>query len=127
MTKIPVGKTIAYAYGFTFGNFLTVLGLSWVPLVIMSVVAYFTIPAYFEGLQTMLTTGDTGALLAGFGLMSLFFVVMLVSFIMVYVAIARQALGLRSGPAFFYFSLDAAFWRLLLGFLLSFLIIGGLM
>jgi len=33
MTKIPVGKTIAYAYGFTFGHFLTVLGLAWVPLV----------------------------------------------------------------------------------------------
>ena len=119
MTKIPVGKTIAYAYGFTFGNFLTVLGLSWVPLAIMAVAAYFALPAYFEGLRAALATGDPTRVYSGFGSMFLFGIVALMGFIMIYVGVARQALGLRTGPALFYFSLDAAFWRLLGAYLLA--------
>lgn len=122
MAKIPVGKTIAYAYGFTFGNFLTVLGLSWAPLALMAVAAYFTLPAYFSGMQAMLTTGDPSGLVTSSGLMVLFGIVAFAGFIMIYVGIARQALGLRNGPAFYYFSLDAAFWRLLLAYLLTIVI-----
>jgi hypothetical protein len=126
MTKIPVGKTLAYAYGFTFGNFLTVLGLCWVPLAITAAAAIVAFPTYVAGVQAMLTTGDPSGLVSGGGLMFLFFVVGFASFIMIYVAIARQALGLRSGPAFYYFSLDAAFWRLFLAYLLTIVIaIGG--
>jgi len=119
MGKIPVGKTIAYAYGFTFGNFLTVLGLSWFPLVLMALAAYLALPTYFAGVQAVLISGDPSGLVTGGGLMFLFGIVVFAGFIMIYVAIARQALGLRSGPAFFYFSLDAAFWRLLLAYLLT--------
>lgn len=122
MTKIPVGKTIAYAYGFTFGNFLTVLGLSWAPLAVMAVVAFFALPAYFTGMAAIVTTGDPSAFFAASGLMFLLFVAAFAGFIMIYVAIARQALGLRTGPAFFYFSLDAAFWRLLLAYLVAIVI-----
>jgi len=126
MAKIPVGKTIAYAYGFTFGNFLTVLGLSWVPLVLTAVVAYVTLPTYFAGMQAALTSGDPSGIVTGGGLMLLLNIVAFAAFIMIYVGIARQALGLRSGPAYYYFSVDAAFWRLLLAYLLTILIgIGG--
>jgi hypothetical protein len=122
MTKIPVGKTIAYAYGFTFGNFLTVLGLSWAPLAVMAVIAFFALPAYFNGMAAIVTTGDPSAFFGAAGLMFVLFVASFAGFIMIYVAIARQALGLRTGPAFFYFSLDAAFWRLLLAYLVTMVI-----
>jgi hypothetical protein len=39
MAKIPVRKTIAYAYGFTFGNLLMVLGLSWAAAMIAMIVS----------------------------------------------------------------------------------------
>ncbi len=122
MAKIPVGRTIAYAYGFTFGNFLTVLGLSWVPLALMAAAGILALPTYLAGVQAVLTNGDVSGLVTGGGLMFLFGIVVFAGFIMIYVAIARQALGLRSGPAFFYFSLDAAFWRLLLAYLLTIVI-----
>ena len=126
MGKIPVGKTLAFAYSFTFGNFLTVLGLSWVPLVITAVVAFVTLPTYFAGMQAMVANGDPSGMVTGGGLMFLLNIVAFASFIMIYVAIARQALGLRSGPAYYYFSVDAAFWRLLLAYLLTIVIaIGG--
>ena len=121
--KIPVGKTIAYAYGFTFGNFLTVLGLSWVPLAIMAVAAYFAMPAYFQGLLAMMATQDPSQLVASAGYMFLFTVLAFAGSIMIYVGVARQALGLRTGPAFFYFSLDAAFWKLLIAYFVTFLLI----
>jgi hypothetical protein len=126
MTKIPVGKTIAYAYGFTFGHFLTVLGLAWVPLALVAVGAYLTLPSYYSGMAAMATAGDVSAGASGLGLMFLFLLILFAGFVMIYVAIARQALGLRTGPAFFYFSLDAAFWRLLLAYLLTMLIAFGL-
>lgn len=126
MGKIPVGRTLAFAYSFTFGNFLTVLGLSWVPLVVTAVLAYVTVPSYVAGMQAMMTSGDPSGIVTGGGLMLLLNIVAFASFIMIYVAIARQALGLRSGPAFYYFSVDAAFWRLLLAYLLTIVIaIGG--
>ena len=50
MAKIPVAKTISYAYGFTFRNFLTVLGLAWFPLLISaSSFAYRTLVPATEG------------------------------------------------------------------------------
>ena len=126
MTKIPVGKTIAYAYGFTFGNFLTVLGLSWLPLAIVGLGAYLTLPSYLSGMAAMMTAGDVNALASGVGLMVVFALIAFGGFIMIYVAIARQALGLRTGPAFFYFSLDAAFWRLLFAYFITMVIAFGL-
>ena len=125
MTKIPVGKTIAYAYAFTFGNFLTVLGLSWVPLAIMAAGAFLVVPVYFQGLQLMAANRDPSQLFTGFGSMALFGILAFACFVMMYVALARQALGLRTGPAYFYFSLDSAFWHLLAAYFLTFLLIMG--
>ena len=126
MTKISVGKTIAYAYGFTFGHFLTVLGLAWVPLALVALGAYLTLPSYFSGMAAMATAGEVGAGARGLGMMFLFLLIVFAGYVMIYVAIARQALGLRTGRAFFYFSLDAAYWRLLLAYLLTILIAFGL-
>ena len=127
MAKIPVGKTISYAYSFTFGNFLTVVGLAWFPLLLVGIGAYLALPPYFAGLQAMMATQDPTKLSSAGGYMLLFMIVMFMSFNMIYVAVARQALGLRTGPAFFYFSLDRAFWRLLGAYLLMFLIVMGVM
>lgn len=41
MQKVPVGDTIAFAYRFAFGEFLTLLRLSWIPLTIMMVAIHF--------------------------------------------------------------------------------------
>jgi hypothetical protein len=54
MNKIPVGKTIASAYGFTFGHVGAVIGLIWLPLLVYYV-AYFFIVNYA---QAMAAAGD---------------------------------------------------------------------
>jgi hypothetical protein len=44
MAKIPVAQTLEHAYGFTFGHFLTVIGLTWVLFLIMTIGGYFFCP-----------------------------------------------------------------------------------
>src|SRR4051812_20549206 len=40
MNRLPVGKAISYAYAFTFNQLGTIIGLCWVPLVLMAFVQF---------------------------------------------------------------------------------------
>src|SRR5215510_2705193 len=108
MTKIPVGQTIAKAFRFTTGNFLTVLGLTWIALAIDAAASYLFLLYYYQSLRQIASCQRA----AGLGLTSasatLLVVFTLLFASMTNVACARQALGLRSGVAFYYFSLEGA-------------------
>ena len=49
MKKIPVLDSIRYAYAFTFGHLGTIIGLIWVPMVILAVAGYFVMSYYYGG------------------------------------------------------------------------------
>jgi hypothetical protein len=100
MNKIPVGETIRFAYAFTFGDIGTVIGLVWIPLVI-NAVAEFAVERGFDGADPAVGA----ALPPGFGYFALYSVLAVMLIAMVAVAITRQALGLRQGPAFAHVSL----------------------
>jgi len=123
--KIPVGKTIAYAYSFTFGNFLTLLGLSWVAHLIATAANYLLMPSYIRAIEQMNATDRAAGMGAAVGSIMLLSVVTAFSIGMISIAFSRQALGLRNGPAYFYFSLDRSLWRLLGAYLLFALIFFG--
>ena len=105
MKKIPVLDSIRYAYAFTFGHLGTIIGLIWVPMVILAVAGYFIMSYYYNSVPAAVSAGDaiaaarSGMLLIGWSLASL-----LLSAVM-YVAVTRQALGLREGPAVVHFAL----------------------
>jgi hypothetical protein len=124
MAKIPVGRTIADAYGFVLGNLPTLVGLTWLPVLVM------TIPGFYLG--TVVTPMQPGAFdpayFSRLGLLWLvLMVVMPVCVAMILTGVTRQALGKRSGFALFYFSLDAAFWTVVISLVLRFLIFFGIM
>jgi len=125
VAKIPVAQTLEHAYGFTFGRFLTVIGLTWVSFLILAIGCYFLLPPYFTAIQTMIQTRNPAALGAALGVIPLLVLLTFLCFNMIYVAIARQSLGSRTGTAWFYFSLDAAFWKLLGVYLLMLLVFGA--
>ncbi|MEI9991509.1 MAG: hypothetical protein WDM86_15880 [Rhizomicrobium sp.] len=103
MNKIPVGETIRFAYAFTFGEIGTVIGLTWIPLVINAVGAFLV--------ERVLGDADPAAgaaLPPGFGYFALYGIVAVLLVAMVAVAITRQALGLRQGPAIAHVSLGTA-------------------
>jgi hypothetical protein len=48
MGKIPVGRTIAETLGFTFGRYFSVLGVVWLPVLLLGIVYYYTIVPFLE-------------------------------------------------------------------------------
>lgn len=105
MTKIPVRDSIRYGYAFTFGHLGTIIGLIWLPMVILAVAGYFVMSYYYGAVPDAVSAGNpvavgqSGLLVMGWSIVSL-----LLSSIM-YVAVTRQALGLREGPAVVHFAL----------------------
>jgi hypothetical protein len=126
MAKIPVGETVASAYGFALRNFLVVLGVIWVPFTIVGVAGYFLLPPYLAAMRNMIAGGDPRAMGSGSLFLMSFALIVLLCFNMMYVGIARLALGVRKGSVFYYFSADRAFWRLLGAYFVFFLIMLGM-
>jgi len=124
MKKIPVGATIAHAYRFAFGNFLTVLRAIAVPLAIQLIMMGLLIGRMIR-FMTALRDKDPSAI-ASFGPLLLFYLVLAVLFFMQFLAVTETALGLRPTPSWFYFPVGRKLWRLIGGFLLAMLAIFAL-
>jgi hypothetical protein len=124
MKKIPVGATIAHAYRFAFGNFLTVLRAMWLPLAIQ---LGFTLLLLSRTTQFLSALQDKDpAALSLFGPVLLLYPVILVLFFMQILAVTETALGLRPATGWFYFPLGKKLWRLIGGFILAILAIAAL-
>ncbi|MGC9954178.1 MAG: hypothetical protein ABSD21_07860 [Rhizomicrobium sp.] len=115
MNKIPVTQTVAESYRFTFGGLSKVIGLIWLPIVILTVGGYFTMVPYFSGMAGALDSGDMnqqGALL----LRELAFeIVAVVLMAMIAVAITREILAPVKRPSFFRFALGPTEFRVVGG------------
>lgn len=112
MTKIPVAETIRFAYDFAFGQIGAIIGLVWLPLII---VAFLQFLPYALGTAYSAAGGST-AEAAGATLINLAFsTTALVLYSMNFVSVTRQALGLRQGAASVHFSLAWPEWRMFVG------------
>ena len=117
MQKIPVGATIAHAYRFAFRDFFKILGVMWLPLAIMwlpGLLMQKRMMALSAQLNTRPFTGIGGMI----WFLVPFYVVAMILLFMQVIGIAKLALGARSGPSWFYFSLDRPVWRLAGSFVL---------
>lgn len=117
MTKIPVGGTIAEAYGFAFRDFFKILGVTWLPMAVMWVPGFF-LQQRMMAAQQQITAGDMSAFHEVWRILLPFYLVAFVFLSMQIIGIAQLALGIRKGPAWFYFSLGKPVWRLIGSFLL---------
>src|SRR5437660_1705988 len=96
MTKIPVAETIRFAYTFAFGQIGAIIGLVWLPLIIVAVLQVMP-----NALGTAYTASSTNtAEAAGATFINLAFsTTALVLYSMNFVSVTRQALGLRQGAS----------------------------
>jgi hypothetical protein len=123
MNKLPVARTVLDAYGFTFAQLGTIIGLIWFPTVVSTLLNFLPqLASGFGGANGAAATGTDQIEILAIMLLKL-----LLSAI-VYVAVARQALGLRQGPAMFHFALGQPEFRvygalLILYFLMAVLLI----
>lgn len=112
MNKIPVGQTIASAYRFTFTGFERIVGVIWLPIIILTVGDYFINGQYLTGMATAMESDDAAQVLPmltaviGYGLVKL----VLVS--IVGVAITREILKPLQRPLFLRFGLGGAELRM---------------
>jgi hypothetical protein len=114
MKKIPVGATVAHAYRFAFQNFLPVLGIVWLPWLVLAAAGFIL--------------GKTGLVVPGAGAHNLpvlapTFLVALLLLCMQITGVTEYALGLKKGSPRFYFSLGKPVWRVIGAMLLLVLVI----
>jgi hypothetical protein len=121
MSKIPVGRVIGRTYAFTFGEIGTVIGLIWIPT-LLTVVGSFLVQRMMAG-QPMPDPAGPPAMPAGASLSFLFLILSQFFSVMVAVALTRQTLGLRQGPAFAHFAIGAEELRVFGSFMLMYLLV----
>lgn len=110
MNALPVGRTIAAAYGFLVTRFASIVGIVWLPLLIGAAAAT-----------------SASALRAESHVNGMFLVAMLVAGVanaMALVGVMQLALGQRK-PGWIFFSLRAPVWRLIATNLLAMLATGA--
>jgi uncharacterized protein YjeT (DUF2065 family) len=115
MNKIPVGETISGAYGFAFADFLSVLGIAWLPHVVYVLLIAGIVYGLAPELPNQLMHGqfDITTLYALRRIGGLIWLIGIVVQSMVTVGLQRKALGEMPGATFFYFSLGAPVWRMI--------------
>lgn len=108
MNKIPVGKTIAHAYRFTFSELGSIIGLAWICLVAIAVLQFLP---YMAGGDPMAAAANP--IQAGqHAIQSLgISILMLLLSAIIYVAVTRLALGTRPTGAIVHFSLGSPEFR----------------
>lgn len=124
--KLPIERTIVDAYRFAFAGFLSVLGTLWLPYLILAVIGFAFVRLLAPDVPEMLKTGalDLGA---GMELLRLAVLVAVVAFIvsaMVAVDLQNKALGTKTGPRWFYFSLSGPVWRMAAATFLAAIVVG---
>lgn len=116
MSKLPVGATIAAAYRFVFGSFIDLLGITWLPSVVMLAFGYVidktALPVQPPGADMVTPHGRVLLYIVPFELLAFAVIAVMIT------GIAQQALELRTGSAKFYFSVGKPVWRLIGAYLL---------
>lgn len=110
--KVPIGRTIAGAYGFAFGNIINNIGQIWIPLAVLYGITFLFQGPYMDAMSGMMARDPQAAMRA----LPLFFGFMLAFLVLLagaYAGLTKEALGLRTGSAFLQFPLGAGTWRLI--------------
>ncbi len=122
MTKIPVGKTIAHAYGFAFRRLPAIAAVMWASWVLL-MMAMFLSRGSMAAFSQASATRDFSLMQGQWGPLLLFYIV---AFILVFVqmtGLTRLALDLPMPSRYFYFSLGRPVWRMIGAVMLTFLAI----
>jgi len=117
MKKIPVGATIARAYGFAFGDFFKILGVMW-PSMLLMWIPSLLMRERMTAISLQMAARDYSGLRDYWPFFLVFYVLALVLIFMQIIGIAQLALDRRKGPVWFYFWLGRPVWRLVGSFLL---------
>src|SRR5579862_6271197 len=116
MRRVPVIAIIRDAYVFTATHLGGIIGLIWVPMVLATVMGFFSFQRYYADFSDALTSNNATALAPSLMMLCYFIATLLLHAIM-YVAVVQMALGARSAPAIAHFAFGTLEWRMFCAFL----------
>src|SRR5580658_5296902 len=99
MKKIPVLATIREAYDFTFTHLGAIIGLIWLPMILVTVMGFFVLQRFLDAYASALASGNYAAMgPESLGVLC-FFVAALLLITMMSVPVTQMALGTRKQGA----------------------------
>ncbi len=117
MRRIPVGATIRDAYIFAATHLGGVIGLIWVPMVLLTVMGFFSFQRYYNDFIDAMATGNIAAMSPSMLMMFGYLLAALLLQAVIYVAVIQFALGARTAPAVAHFAFGGLEWRMFRAFL----------
>ena len=116
MRRLPVIAIIRDAYVFTATHLGGIIGLIWVPMVLATVMGFFSFQRYYSDFSDALASNNAAALAPSLMMLCYFIATLLLHAIM-YVAVVQMALGARNAPAIGHFAFGQLEWRMFCAFL----------
>jgi hypothetical protein len=116
MRRVPVVATIRDAYAFTATHLGGIIGLIWVPMVIVTVAQFFTFHRYYNDFIDFMASGNAAQMGPSVLLMLGYIVAALLLYAVMFVAVTQLALGTRSNGAIVHFAFGPLEWRMFRAF-----------
>src|SRR5215469_15908021 len=117
MRHVPVIATIRDAYVFMVTHLGGIIGLIWVPMVLATVMGFFSFQRYYTDFSDALASSNAAALAPSLLMMLCYLIAALLLQAIMYVAVVQMALGARTAPTVAHFAFGNLEWRMFRGFL----------
>jgi hypothetical protein len=117
MRRIPIVATIRDAYLFTATHLGGVISLIWVPMVLATVMGFFSLQRYYTDFSAALASNNTATLAPSLLMMLCYMVAALLLQAIMYVAVVQLALGTRTAPPVAHFAFGNLEWRMFRAFI----------
>ncbi len=114
--RIDVVVTIRDAYVFMATHLGGIIGLIWVPMVLATVMGFFSLQRYYADFSDALISNNAAALAPSLLMMLCYLVAALLLWAIMYVAVVQMALGARAAPAVAHFAFGNLEWRMFRAF-----------
>lgn len=109
---MPVVATIRDAYSFTLTHLGSVIGLIWVPMVLLTVMGFFSSQRYYNTTIEALASNNAEQIWSSLLMWLAYLIAALLLQAVMYAAVTQLALGMRSGPVWAHFAFGPAEWRM---------------
>lgn len=112
MRRIEVVATIRDAYVFAITHLGGVIGLIWVPMVLATIMGFFSLQHYCNDLIDAMAGGNVAALGPSLLMILGYWIASLLLYAVMFVAVVQLALGARAAPAVAHFAFGNLEWRM---------------
>jgi hypothetical protein len=116
MRRIEIVATIRDAYIFAITHLGGVIGLIWVPMVLATIMGFFSLQRYYNDFIDAMASGNVAALGPSMLMMLGYLVAALLLYAVMFVAVVQLALGARSAPQVAHFAFGNLEWRMFRAF-----------